>query len=70
MNLICDCHFDGVDFLSAYCHTTNCQLKEIWEIRIVRFHIYSSQIDIRTDLWQCEVWQCTDYSMIEWNHIS
>ncbi len=50
INLMCDCHFDGVNFLSAYCHTTDCQLREIWEIKIVRFHIYSSQIDIRTDL--------------------
>jgi hypothetical protein len=34
------------------------------------FHTYSSQIGVRTGLWQCEVWQCTGYLMIEWDHIS
>ncbi len=34
MNSICDCHFDDVNFLSAYCHTMNCQSKEIWELKL------------------------------------
>ena len=34
MNLICDCHFDDIDFLSAYCHTTNCQSKEVKELEL------------------------------------
>ncbi len=34
MNLICDCHFNDVDFLSAYCHTMNYQSKEIKELKL------------------------------------
>jgi hypothetical protein len=51
MNSICDCCFDGVDFSSAYCHTTDCQSRGL-RVRIVRFHTYLSQIGVRTGLWQ------------------
>jgi len=34
MNLICDCCFDDVNFSSAYCHTMNCQSKEIRELEL------------------------------------
>jgi len=34
MNSICDRHFDGIDFSSAYHHTTNCQSREIWELEL------------------------------------
>ncbi len=34
MNSICNCCFDDVDFSSAYCHTMNCQSREIWELKL------------------------------------
>ncbi len=34
MNSICDCHFDGVNFSSAYCHTTDCQSREVAELEL------------------------------------
>jgi hypothetical protein len=49
MNLICDCHFDDVNFICILSHN-RLSIKRDLRVRIVRFHIYSSQIGVRTGL--------------------